>query len=221
MKSPSQKISEIKASLPQQVNLVAISKYQPLSLIQEAYDGGQRVFGESHVQELQMKHDALPKDIEWHFIGHLQTNKVKYIAPYITLIHAIDTPKLLLEVNKQAAKHNRKIGCLLQVHVAQEESKYGFSPEECMTFLRERTWRVLDNVQLEGIMCMASNVNDEKQIAHEFQEAYHVFQEAKSLCFAADDAFCQCSWGMSNDYKIAVANGSTLVRIGSKIFGER
>ncbi|MDE7166660.1 MAG: YggS family pyridoxal phosphate-dependent enzyme [Bacteroidaceae bacterium] len=218
------KIGDVLKTLPETVRLVAISKYHPESAVQEAYEAGQRVFGESHVQELQRKHDSLPKDIEWHFIGHLQTNKVKYIAPYISLIHAVDTPKLLAEISKQGMKCGRRIPCLLQLHVAQEETKFGFSIEEAEAFLREGTWREMKGAEIRGVMCMASNVDDDEQIAREFETAHQFFLHAKEAYFGGkgqEATFCECSWGMSDDYEIAIQHGSTMVRVGSRIFGER
>ncbi len=221
MMSIQSSIQEIKATLPEGVQLVAVSKYHPSSMIQEAYDGGQRIFGENHVQELQQKVAELPSDIIWHFIGHLQTNKVKYIAPYVSLIHAIDSEKLLLEINKQAAKCNRVIDVLLQLHVAQEETKFGFSPDECEAFLSQGTWKSLENVRIVGIMCMASNVDDDIQISNEFATAHNFFLHAQNAHFIGKNYFKECSMGMSDDYPIAIKNGSTLIRVGSKIFGPR
>lgn len=214
-------IRSITASLPQGTRLVAVSKFHPEAAIQEAYEAGQRIFGESHVQELQRKHDVLPQDIEWHFIGHLQTNKVKYIAPYVALIHAIDTPHLLAEVSKQGIKCGRRIPCLLQLHVAQEETKFGFTPDEAEDFLRQGEWRQMAGAEIRGIMCMASNVDDEEQVAHEFDIAHNFFLHARETYFSGQPSFCECSWGMSDDYPIALRHGATLVRIGSKIFGQR
>jgi hypothetical protein len=221
MKSPKEIISEIKQTLPPYVSLVAVSKFHPASMIEDAYAGGHRLFGENHVQELQQKHEVLPKDIEWHFIGHLQTNKVKYIAGYVHLIHAVDTHKLLVEINKQAQKHDRVINCLLQLHVAQEETKFGFSPDELLDYVQAGEWRLLKNVHICGLMCMASNVDDEAQIAREFQTAYNVFKELKENYFSDDEMFQIRSWGMSEDYPIAIQYGSNMIRVGSKIFGPR
>jgi len=221
MKSPKEIISEIKQTLPPYVSLVAVSKFHPASMIEDAYAGGHRLFGENHVQELQQKHEVLPKDIEWHFIGHLQTNKVKYIAGYVHLIHAVDTHKLLVEINKQAQKHDRVINCLLQLHVAQEETKFGFSPDELLVYVQAGEWRLLKNVHICGLMCMASNVDDEAQIAREFQTAYNVFKELKENYFSDDEMFQIRSWGMSEDYPIAIQYGSNMIRVGSKIFGPR
>ena len=173
-------LQEVKATLPPEVELVAVSKFHPAPLLQEAYDQGQRIFGESRVQELQAKQAALPKDIQWHFIGHLQPNKVKYIAPYISLIHAVDSEKLLLEIEKQAAKANRVIPCLLELHIAQEATKYGFTPEACTALLKAGTWRQLRHVQIAGLMCMASNMDDAVQVEEEFHRALAYFNEVKA-----------------------------------------
>lgn len=214
-------LKEVKATIKPGVELVAVSKFHPAEVIQEAYDEGQRIFGESRAQELREKQATLPADIEWHFIGHLQPNKVKYIAPYISLIHAVDSLKLLNEINKQAAKHNRVINCLLELRVAQEATKYGMTPDECLALLESGEWRELKNVQIAGMMCMASNTDNKSQIRQEFQRARACFDEAKARFFANDPAFCQRSWGMSEDYDIAMEEGATLVRIGTAIFGER
>ena len=214
-------LNEVRATVKQGVELVAVSKFHPAALIKEAYDQGQRIFGESRVQELQAKHEALPADIQWHFIGHLQPNKVKYIAPYISLIHAVDSYKLLAEINKQAAKHDRVIPCLLEVHIAQEESKYGFTPEACTALLEDGAWRALKNVQIAGLMCMASNTPDMVQVRSEFHQARVYFDELKQRFFADDLHFCERSWGMSHDYDVAMDEGATLERVGTAIFGER
>lgn len=214
-------LNEVRATVKQGVELVAVSKFHPAALIKEAYDQGQRIFGESRVQELQAKHEALPADIQWHFIGHLQPNKVKYIAPYISLIHTVDSYKLLAEINKQAAKHDRVIPCLLELHIAQEESKYGFTPEACTALLEDGAWRALKNVQIAGLMCMASNTPDMVQVRSEFHQARVYFDELKQRFFADDPHFCERSWGMSHDYDVAMDEGATLVRVGTAIFGER
>lgn len=211
----------VRGQLPQGTRLVAVSKYHPVEALREVYDAGCRCFGESHVQELQVKRPQLPADIEWHFIGHLQTNKVKYIAPYISMIHAVDTPRLLQEIHKQARRYQREIPCLLELHVAQEATKYGFEPEACMQFLAEGEWRQWQGARICGIMCMASNVDNESRIEADFEQARTFFLEAKKRFFADDPAFCECSWGMSHDYALAIRHGSTLVRVGSKIFGDR
>ena len=191
-------LKQVLAELPQGVRLVAVSKFHPNEAIEEAYQAGQRIFGESKVQEMTAKYESLPKDIEWHFIGHLQTNKIKYMIPYVAMIHGIDSYKLLAEVNKQAVKAGRTVNCLLQIHVAQEETKFGFSPEECKEML---------------------NVGE--QINREFCSLNRLFNEIKTTWFTHSDTFCELSMGMSHDYHEAIAAGSTLVRVGSKIFGER
>lgn len=211
----------VKDELPDGVELVAISKYHPAEAIAAAYEEGQRIFGESHEQELSRKHATLPQDIEWHFIGHLQTNKVKYIAPYISMIEAADSPKLLREINKQALKNNRRIDVLLELHLAEEATKYGFSPEDCRRFLDEGEWREMQGVRICGLMMMASNTDDEAQIASEFEQAHQLFKEYQSAYFADDPCFCRRSWGMSHDYQLAVAHGSNMVRVGTRIFGKR
>lgn len=214
-------LKEILAELPPQTRLVAVSKFHPAEAIREAYDMGQRIFGESKVQELTGKYESLPKDIEWHFIGHLQTNKVKYIAPFVSMIHAVDSFKLLCEIDKQAAKVNRVIPCLLEMHVAQEESKFGFTFEECRALLAEGEWKNLSHVSIAGIMGMASYTDDLHQIQQEFQSLSDFFKELKNSNFSGNSQFCELSMGMSHDYPEAVKRGSTLVRVGSKIFGDR
>ena len=215
-----EKIKAVCATLPQGVTLIAVSKYHPAEAVQAAYDAGQRDFGESKAQDLTAKHDALPQDINWHFIGHLQTNKVKYIAPFVHLIHSIDSYKLLLEVNRQGAKAGRRIPCLLQIHIAQEETKFGLTPQECHELLAQSEWRMLKNIELCGIMCMASNTDDTEQIASEFSQAQQLFNEIKERYFADNERFCIISAGMSDDYPIAIAHGSTHIRLGSSIFCE-
>mgnify|MGYP000132829266 FL=1 len=214
-------LHEVLRDLPDGVKLVAISKFHPNEYIEVAYNEGQRIFGESQEQELSRKVDTLPKDIEWHFIGHLQTNKVKYIAPYISMIEAVDSLKLLKEINKQAAKHNRVINVLLELHIAEEESKYGFSPDACRQLLEEGEWKNLRNVHIVGLMMMASNIDDQEQIRREMTIAADLFDELKAKYFAADADFKERSWGMSHDYKIAVECRSTMVRVGTTIFGPR
>ncbi|MBQ5895902.1 MAG: YggS family pyridoxal phosphate-dependent enzyme [Bacteroidaceae bacterium] len=215
-----EKIKALHATLPQGVTLIAVSKYHPVEAVQAAYEAGQRDFGESKAQDLTAKHDALPKDINWHFIGHLQTNKVKYIAPFVHLIHSIDSYKLLCEVNRQGAKAERRIPCLLQIHIAQEETKFGLTPQECRELLAQGEWRTLDNIELRGIMCMASNTDDQEQIAGEFSQAQQLFNEIKEHHFADNDRFSIISAGMSDDYPIAISHGSTHIRLGSSIFCE-
>ena len=214
-------LHEVLDTLPDGVKLVAISKFHPKEYIEAAYREGQRIFGESHEQELAGKVQSLPKDIEWHFIGHLQTNKVKYIAPYISMIEAVDTVKLLKEINKQAAKYNRVINVLLELHIAEEESKYGFTPDACREFLKSGEWRELKNVHISGLMMMASNLEDKDQIRKEMTFASNLFDELKATYFSDDPEFKDRSWGMSHDYPIAVECHSTMVRVGTAIFGPR
>ncbi len=214
-------IQAIKATLPEHVRLVAVSKFHPVEALQEAYDGGQRIFGESKVQEMTQKYESLPKDIEWHFIGHLQTNKIKYMAPYVALIHGVDSYKLLVEINKQAAKTNRIIPCLLQIHIAKEETKFGFSMDECSAMLEEGNWKTLEHVQIAGVMGMATNTEDESVITNEFETLSSFFQQVKDKYFQDTPHFKEISMGMSDDYPIAIEKGSTLIRVGSKIFGNR
>ena len=216
-----ERIHALTSQLPQGVRLVAISKFHPAEAIAEAYAAGQRLFGESRVQELQAKHEALPKGIEWHFIGHLQTNKVKYIVPYVSLIHGIDSFRLLAEVDRQAERVGRTVGCLLQMHIAREETKFGFSFEECRQLLQEGEWRQLHHVRLCGMMGMATNTDNMQQVEEEFRSLATFFHEVKTSWFAADEAFCELSMGMSHDYPQAIAAGSTLIRVGTYIFGER
>lgn len=208
-------------TLPQGVRLVAISKYHPAEFIMAAYEEGQRVFGESHEQELRQKHEELPKDIEWHFIGHLQTNKVKFIVPYITMIEAVDSLKLLREIQKQAEKAERTVKVLLELHIAEEATKYGLTLSDCRQLLAGGEWRQMKNVKICGLMMMASNTDNEQQIASEFQQAADFFNEVKTEYFANDDDFCERSWGMSDDYPIAIEHQSTMVRVGTMIFGPR
>jgi pyridoxal phosphate enzyme, YggS family len=215
------RLQEIKKTLPDSVKLVAVSKLHPASLIQEAYDTGQRIFGENRAQEIVPKYNELPKDIEWHFIGHLQGNKVKYIVPFVHLIHSVDSLKLLKEVNKEAAKFNRQVNVLLQIHIAQEEHKFGFSFEEAESLFRENGLAELSHIQVCGLMGMASLTDDDNQIRKEFAGLSSFFQRVKKEYFSDKSAFFELSMGMSDDYPIAIEEGSTLVRIGSKIFGAR
>ena len=215
-----ERINSISDTLPGGVTLIAVSKYHPAEAIMQAYEAGQRDFGESKAQDLVKKHEALPDDIKWHFIGHLQSNKIKYIAPYIYLIHSIDSYKLLQEVNRHGEKHNRKIACLLQIHIAQEDTKFGFTPDECMEMLENEDWRALENVEIRGVMCMASNTEDETQIAEEFAKVQKLFKDIKTRFFAENDSFDILSAGMSDDYPIAIEYGSTHIRVGSMIFND-
>ena len=215
-----ERITALRATLPQGVTLIAVSKYHPAEAVLAAYNAGQRDFGESKAQDLTTKHAALPKDINWHFIGHLQTNKVKYIAPFVHLIHSIDSYKLLCEVNRQGAKVGRRIPCLLQIHIAQEETKFGFTPGECKEMLAQGLWRELENIELRGIMCMASNTDDTTQLHSEFSQAQQLFNEVKELHFAGNERFNIISAGMSDDHPLAMEHGSTHIRVGSSIFCE-
>jgi pyridoxal phosphate enzyme (YggS family) len=202
--------------------LVAVSKTKPVEDIQELYDAGQRVFGENYVQELVAKQPVLPGDIHWHFIGHLQSNKVKYIAPFVHLIHAVDSLKLLQEINKQGVKNSRKINVLLQLHVATEETKFGFDEAELMDAMTQlKTQEGWDHVQICGIMAMASFSSNTDQIRAEFNYAHRVYQNLKQQFFNDDPAFEVLSMGMSGDYRVAITEGSTMIRIGSMLFGER
>lgn len=214
-------LRRVLGSLPEGVRLVAISKYHPNEYIEAAYEDGQRIFGESHEQELKGKHESLPKDIEWHFIGHLQTNKVKYIAPYISMVEAVDSLKLLKEIDKQAKRCERIIDVLLELHIAEEATKYGLTLDGCRQLLRDGEWRGLGNVRIRGLMMMASNVDDEAQLRREFTTARQFFDEVKRDYFADEPSFSERSWGMSHDYRIAVECGSTMVRVGTTIFGPR
>ena len=214
-------LREVLGNLPDSVQLVAVSKFHAEEYIKAAYAVGQRVFGESHEQELEQKRQVLPQDIRWHFIGHLQTNKVKYIAPYIDMVEAVDTFKLMKEINKQALKNNRIIDILLELHIAAEETKYGFTLDDCRKMLKEGEWRDLKNVRICGLMMMASNVDDKERIRKEMQTAADFFDELKHDYFTDADYFKERSWGMSHDYLIAVECRSTMVRIGTSIFGER
>jgi pyridoxal phosphate enzyme (YggS family) len=213
-----ERITALRATLPQGVTLIAVSKYHPVEAVQSAYDAGQRDFGESKAQDLKSKYEQLPKDINWHFIGHLQSNKVKYIAPFVHLVHSIDSYKLLNEVNRQGEKAGRIIPCLLQIHIAQEETKFGFTPQECKEMLAMNEWRNLQNIELRGVMCMASNTDDTKQIEEEFATVQKLFNEIKETYFADNERFNIISAGMSDDYPIAIEHGSTHIRVGSSIF---
>lgn len=212
---------QLQASLPQGTRLVAVSKFHPATDVLEAYHCGQKIFGENHVQELVAKHEALPTDIEWHFIGHLQTNKVARIVPFVKMIHSVDSLRLLREINKHAQRVGRTIPCLLELHVASEDTKYGLSIDECRQLLEEGEWRTLQNVKISGLMCMATHTDDDAEIRKEFRAAHEAFNEFKERFFSDDPAFCERSWGMSDDYEIALQEGSTLIRVGTKIFGPR
>lgn len=217
----SEALAEIRAELPQGVNLVAVSKFHPAETVNEAYLAGQRLFGENRPQEMTAKHSVLPEDIKWHMIGHLQTNKVKMIAPYVSMIESVDTEKLLREVNRQAFNAGRVIPVLLEIHVAAEETKSGFTPEECRRLIGSGILEELKNVELDGLMCMASHTDDEARIHADFNTVYRLFGELKRNYFLSDDKFRCRSWGMSEDYKIAIAEGANIIRVGTRIFGER
>ena len=215
-----ERLNAIRATIPDGVTLLAISKYYPVEDIMEAYDAGQRDFGENKAQDLVAKQQALPRDIRWHFTGHLQSNKIKYIAPFVHLIHSVDTFQLLREIDKHAAKVGRIISCLLQIHIAREETKFGFTPDECLAMLKDGEWLQLRNIRIKGLMCMASNTDDEKVVAGEFAKVKQLFDTMHDRWFASDEGFDTISAGMSDDYHLAIAAGSTCVRIGSSIFGE-
>ena len=210
----------IKSSLPEQVTLVAVSKTKPISQLMEAYKAGQRIFGENKIQEMAEKWESMPKDIQWHMIGHVQTNKVKFMAPFVSLIHGVDSLKLLQEINKQAKKNNRIIDCLLQIFIAEEETKFGLDEEELTTLLASPTFQELKNIKVVGLMGMATFTDNQNQIKKEFTHLKTIFDKLKII----NTANCQLntiSMGMSGDYKLATECGSTMVRIGSSIFGGR
>lgn len=214
-------IEEIQKDLPIHCKLIAVSKTQPVERIKEAYDAGQRVFGENKVQELVPKHDALPKDIEWHMIGHLQSNKVKYIAPFVHLIHGIDSVKLLEEVNKQGQKNQRVISCLLQVHIAKEETKFGFADKEILELIHSPSLEKMSNIKITGLMGMATFTDNKGQVRREFRSLKKLFDTLKNSTLPSNCDIRELSMGMSGDYKIAIEEGSTMVRVGTAIFGER
>ncbi len=216
-----QNIEKIKSTLPDTVQLVAVSKTKPNEDILAAYNIGVRVFGENKPQELMRKYDELPKDIQWHFIGHLQTNKVKYIAPFVTLIHGVESFKLLKEINKQAAKNNRIIDCLLQFHIAEETTKFGLSLPEAEGLLSDEAFQDLQNIRIVGVMGMATYTDNQQQIEEEFENLRNIFNILKTDFFVDSSSFKEISMGMSGDYQLAIKHGSTMVRIGSTIFGER
>lgn len=211
----------VRATVPSNVTLIAVSKTKPVSDLQEAYDAGQRIFGENKALEMRDKHQVLPEDIQWHFIGHLQTNKIKYIAPFVTLIHAIDSLSLLEAVNKEAVKNNRVIDCLLQFHIAQEDTKFGLDMEEAKALLESDSFKDLKNVNIVGVMGMATFTDDAAQVRNEFKNLKNIFDTLKENYFADKDSFKEISMGMSDDYPIAIEEGATMVRVGSKIFGAR
>jgi len=212
---------EIQENIPEQVTLVAVSKTKPDEDLMEAYQAGARILGENKVQELVGKHERLPKDIEWHMIGHLQSNKVKYIAPFVSLIHAVDSIKLLKEINKEAKKNNRIIDCLIQLHIANEDSKFGFNAENIEEIIRDIKTKNWQNVRIIGLMGMATFTNDKEQIRQEFKTLKQSFDQLKINIYNSNSDFKEISMGMSGDYQIAIEEGSTMVRVGSSIFGVR
>jgi len=214
-------IKEIRKHVPEHVRLVCVSKFNPNEAILEAYECGERVFGESKVQELRAKFETLPKDICWHFIGHLQSNKIKDIVSFVDLIHGVDSYKLLVEINKQAAKTGKTVNCLLQVHIAREETKFGFSAEELMSMMTAVEWKELSHIQICGLMGMATYTEDTEQIRSEFSSLKSLFNQVKKEFFTHENSFSELSMGMSDDYRIAIEEGSTLIRVGSSIFGHR
>lgn len=214
-------LQSVRKHIPAHVQLVCVSKFHPDEAVLEAYHAGERIFGESKVQEMCGKYERLPKDIRWHFIGHLQTNKIKFIIPFVELIHGVDSYKLLVEINKQAEKANRIVNCLLQIHIAKEETKFGFSPEELLEILDSGKWKTLGNVNICGLMGMATFTDNKNQVRAEFKNLKELFDAVKTTYFASDSSFKEISMGMSDDFEPAIEEGSTMVRIGSLIFGLR
>jgi pyridoxal phosphate enzyme (YggS family) len=214
-------IARLRAEIPRHVKIVAVSKTMPAEIVQEAYNAGQRVFGENKVQELTEKHPVLPADIEWHMIGHLQTNKVKYIVPFVTLIHSVDSLKLLYEINKEAAKINRRIDCLLQIRIAGEETKFGMTMADSVALLDAAEYKNFGNIRITGLMGMATFTDNRIRVRDEFTSLAKCFKELKSKFFLHEPSFADLSMGMSGDYDIAIETGATILRIGSLIFGER
>ncbi|MBK5202655.1 MAG: YggS family pyridoxal phosphate-dependent enzyme [Prolixibacteraceae bacterium] len=214
-------LNKIKSELRDSVRLVAVSKTKPLSDIEEAYKAGQRIFGENKVQELTEKHESLPDDIQWHMIGHLQTNKVKYIAPFVSMIQSVDSLKLLKIINKEAKKNNRVIKCLFQFFIANETTKFGMNKEEAEDIFSSDEFAEMENVEISGVMGVSTNTSDKDQIHREFHDLKQIFDDLKSEYFNKNQNFCELSMGMSHDFKIAQEEGSTIVRVGSLIFGNR
>lgn len=219
--SIAENLKNIQDSIPKSVSLVAVSKTKPIEDVKEAYDAGQRIFGENKVQELREKYPSLPKDIEWHMIGHMQSNKVKYIAPFISLIHGVESFKLLREINKQAHKNRRVIKVLLQFHIASESTKFGLQINEANDILNSDEFKNLKNIEITGVMGMASFVNNKTQVKNEFSHLNAIFNQLKNSFFINQDSFNTVSMGMSGDYPIAIEEGSTMIRVGSSIFGVR
>jgi pyridoxal phosphate enzyme (YggS family) len=214
-------LHEIKLTIPSGIKLVAVSKTKPIELIKQVYEAGQSVFGENRPLELKEKFEVLPKDIEWHFIGHPQSKQVKYFAPFVSLIHGVDGLKLLQIIDKEGAKNNRIINCLLQFHIAQEETKFGLTIKEAQELISSSEFKELKNVNISGVMGMATYTDDLQQVRNEFKNLTHIFHTLKQSHFSSNSAFKEISMGMSGDYQIAIEEGSTMVRIGSSIFGER
>lgn len=214
-------LSQIKATLPPHVTLVAVSKTKPVADLMEAYNAGQRIFGENKVQEMVAKWEEMPKDIQWHMIGHVQTNKVKYMAPFVSLIHGVDSLKLLAEINRQAARYRKVIDCLLQVHIAEEETKFGLSEKELNELLASDEFKQMQNIRITGLMGMATFTDDEAQIKKEFTHLKTIFDGLSENLSTVNCQLATVSMGMSGDYPIAIACGSNMVRIGSSIFGSR
>jgi len=214
-------LQSIKSTIPDHVTLVAISKTHPVNVVMEAYEAGQRIFGENKVQEMVLKYEAMPKDIEWHLVGHLQSNKVKYIAPFVSLVHSVDSLKLLTTISKEAEKVGRTIDCLLQMHIAKEETKFGLSVEELDELLVSPDFIGLNNIRIVGLMGMATFTEDIALIRDEFRSLADVFKRVKETHFSHSEYFKELSMGMSSDYTIAIEAGSTMVRVGSSIFGFR
>ena len=216
-----QNLESFRSELPENVKLIAVSKTKPVEDIREAYDNGHRIFGENKAQELKDKQPELPDDIQWHFIGHMQTNKVKYIAPFVSLIHSVDRFKVLKEINKEAQKNNRIIPCLLQFHIAEEDTKFGFDWTEVKEMLGSEAYQNFSNIRIDGVMAMATFTEDTEQIRREFRQLKSFFDNLKSRYFSNNEHFKELSIGMTNDYKIAIEEGSTMIRVGSAIFGAR
>lgn len=214
-------LQKINKQIPSGIQLVAVSKTKPNSFLEEAYAAGQRVFGENRVQELEEKYATLPKDIEWHMIGHLQSNKVKYIASFISLIHAVDSEQLLQVIDKEGRKNNRVIDCLIQIHIAQEDSKFGFSEGEAEVFFQSTIWKQYNHVRIRGLMGMATFTDNTRQIRSEFKTLKNLFEKIKATSMNESESFNQLSMGMSGDFQIGIEEGSTQVRVGSAIFGDR
>lgn len=221
MSEVSENLKKVLSKLPSSVKLVAVSKTKTPEEIMGLYNSGQRVFGESKAQELIPKYEELPKDIKWHMVGHLQRNKVKYIAPFVEIIQSVDSLRLLKVIDKEGAKNNREIKCLLQMHIAEEESKFGMSEDELCQMLESDDFKQMKNISINGLMGMASFTEDEEQVRKEFKMLKSVFDDIKEKYFQSDDSFSEISIGMTNDYEIAIEEGSTMLRIGTALFGER